>query len=270
MPELPDLEAIRNILNPKIANVKIERVEILQSNVIRHPAPDEFIQILIGNSISEIARRGKYLLFKMDSGHILTLHLMLAGGLQFCDSKTNRKSRTCFVLYMEDGRQLRCFSGKPLCIAYLVKSNEISSVPRWKEMGPDALDESLDLVVFRQKLKYHSGQIKDVLVNSDFLTGIGNAYADEILFQAGIYPFWPCTSLSDDETEAVYNAMKLVLRQAIEKVTNRMGEDTSVIIRDFLKVHRMGGKPCPSCGAEISQVQQNRKITSFCRSCQKD
>jgi formamidopyrimidine-DNA glycosylase len=270
MPELPDLEAVKSILNAQIVGVKIERVEVLQPLVIRHPTPEEFVSTLTGNTISAIERRGKYLLFKLDSGHIMALHLMLVGRLQYCEASANRKPKTCFILHLEGGKQLRYFDSKLMGKVYLVeKKGKLTTIPLWKEMGPDALDDEVTPEVFQQRIKRYSGQVKEVLLSDKFLTGIGNAYADEILFEAGIYPFWPRKSLSDEEIEKLYYAMKSVLTESTEIVKDRMKDDISVEIRDFLKIHRREGKPCPVCGRKISQVQANRRITSYCRDCQR-
>ncbi len=270
MPELPDLEAIKFMLNDKFAGAKIERVEILQPLVIRRPTPKEFVATLTGNTISKVERRGKHLLFNLASNHVIALHMMLVGRLQICDAHENLKTRTCFIIHLESGMQLRYSDSKLMGKIYLVEKGFLAEIPRWKEMGPDALDESLTLDVFHQRIRRHSGQIKSILTNGTFVAGIGNAYADEILFKAGIYPFWPRTSLSDEEVERLYNAMKVVLVEAIGIVTERMQDDISAEIRDFLKIHRKGGKPCPACGRQLSQVQANRRITSFCRNCQKE
>jgi len=268
MPELPDLEAIKDFLQPRLAGAGIERLEVLQATVIRQPAISEFTSILAGNTFERIDRRGKFLLFTFKSGHTLAIHLMLAGRLQYCEPKEPRRARTCLIFHLAGGRQLRYFDPKLMGKIYLVEKGKLSAIPRWNEMGPDALDDGLTLEAFRGRIRKHSGQIKNVLTKDTFVTGIGNAYADEILFEAGIYPFWPRTSLSDSEIERLYNAMRAVLRNAITTVAERMGDDISVEIRDFLKIHRRGGKPCPRCGAEISQIEANRRITSFCRTCQ--
>jgi formamidopyrimidine-DNA glycosylase len=269
MPELPDLEAIKTILTSKIAGVKIERVEITKPLVIRQPELTEFESILTDNTIIAINRRGKFLLFNMKSKHILAMHFMLTGGLQYCEPRENRKPKTCFTFHLENGNHLRYFDSKMMGKIYLVGKGRLSDIPRWKEMAPDALDDEMTLEAFKQRLKRHSGQVKNILTNDTFLAGIGNAYADEILFEAKIYPFWPCTSISDEEIGNLFNAMHSVLVDAAETVENLMKDDISVKHRDFLKIHRKGGKPCPVCGTQITQVQANRRITSYCRNCQK-
>jgi len=105
-------------------------------------------------------------------------------------------------------------------------------------------------------------------VNNTFLASIGNAYADEILFAARIYPYRRRSTLKPEEVDALYGAMHSVLERASAAVAGRMGDDIHVKIRDFLQVHGKGGEPCPQCGNTISQITANQRLTNFCRRCQ--
>ena len=126
----------------------------------------------------------------------------------------------------------------------------------------------MTLEAFRARLRRHPGQIKGGLVNDTFLAGIGNAYADEILFAAHIYPYRRRASLTPAEVDGLYAAMHQVLDHASAVVAGRMGDDIHLKIRDFLQVHNKGGEACPVCGHTISQITANQRITSFCRHCQ--
>lgn len=268
MPELPDLEAIRSTLNVRIAGVRIDSVEILQPIIIRQPSLSEFRSTLTGNTFLSLTKRGKFLLFTLKSAHILAIHLMLSGKLQYCDPSERRKPRTCLIFGLGNGKQLRYFDSKLMGKMYLVEKGKLDMIPRWNQMGPDALDNEVTLEVFQKRIQRHSGQIKNILLNDTFLAGIGNAYADEILFAAGIYPYCLRKSLSVSEIEMLYRAMRSVLEESIHIVSERMGEDVSLEIRDFLQVHRKGGEPCPQCGSPISEIKANHRITNFCRNCQ--
>lgn len=268
MPELPDLEAVKRILNAEIAGARIERAMAMPPLAIRHPAAAHALPDLTGDALRHIDRRGKYLLFVFGSGRILAVHSMLAGRFQYCDRRERLKSGTCFSLRLESGRELRYFDPKLMGKVYLVEKGKLSQIPRWGEMGPDALDEGLTPEVFQSRIKKFTGQVKNILTNEKFVAGIGNAYADEILWAAGIYPFWPRLGLSEEEIARMYPAMRSVLTEAIDILTERMKADISEETRDFLKVHRRGGQPCPRCGSPIAQVEANRRITSFCRKCQ--
>jgi len=124
------------------------------------------------------------------------------------------------------------------------------------------------LPVFTQRLRRHPGQIKNILVNDTFLAGIGNAYADEILFAAGIYPYRRRGTLTSSEIASLYEAIHRVLNEARAVVAVRMGEDIHHKVRDFLQVHGKGGEPCPRCGSPVSQINANQRLTNFCRRCQ--
>lgn len=268
MPELPDLEAIRRILNGEIANVRIKQALPMPPLDIRHPAVSRALPDLAGDTLRYVDRRGKYLLFVFESGRILAVHSMLAGRFHYCDRRENLRPGTCFSLRLENGKDLRYFDSKLMGKVYLVEKGKLSQIPKWGEMGPDALDESLTPEIFQSRIRKFTGQVKNILVNDKFVAGIGNAYADEILWAAGVYPFWPRIGLSEEEMARLYPAMRSVLAEAVDILTERMKADISEEIRDFLKVHRRGGKPCPRCGSPIAQIEANRRITSFCPKCQ--
>jgi formamidopyrimidine-DNA glycosylase len=138
-------------------------------------------------------------------------------------------------------------------------------------MGPDVLAPDLTEEVFRERLRRYSGQIKSILVNHKFVAGIGNAYSDEILWEAGIHPYRKRTQLTDQEIGRLYQAMHWVIAWATEIVAEKMQESLDYSEwRDHLRVHRRGGQPCPRCGNPISEITAGQRITSFCRHCQPD
>ncbi|MBU1880155.1 MAG: Fpg/Nei family DNA glycosylase, partial [Chloroflexi bacterium] len=139
------------------------------------------------------------------------------------------------------------------------------------DLGPDATDPALTRDAFRGRLRRHTGEVKGILTNQSFVAGIGNAYADEICWQAGIYPFRRRPSLSDDEVVQLYEAVQITLAGAIETLRERVGDAIDVEVRDFLSVHGKAGQPCPRCGSPVSKVTHGRggrSETNFCRTCQ--
>lgn len=141
-------------------------------------------------------------------------------------------------------------------------------MPTFGNLGPEATDPAVTLDRFRERLRPRRGEIKGVLVDQTFMAGIGNAYADEILWRAQIYPFRRRTSLSDDEVAALYEAIGAVLAEAIEILSTRVGKEIDKEVRDFLAVHGKPGQPCPRCKGSISEVKQAGSATHFCRTCQ--
>jgi len=126
----------------------------------------------------------------------------------------------------------------------------------------------ISLEEFTERLKKFHGEIKGVLTRGSLVSGIGNAYSDEILFAAGIFPFRKTRSLKPQEVDELHRQCRQVLEDAIAVLRERMGDAIHHKIRDFLKVHNKGGQPCPVCGNNITQLTANQRITSYCRHCQ--
>ena len=269
MPELPDLEAMRAFFNTRLPGRTIQRAQVRIPVVVR-ASREEFAQTLAGNTFQPIWRRGKFLVFPLRSGQALVVNLMLTGRFRYDPPAAKMPAKTCFVIALEDGREVRYVDERLMGKAYLVAAGELARVPQWAEMGPDALDPALTAEAFRGRLRRYRGQIKNVLLKQEFVAGIGNAYADEILFVAGLHPYRQRTALAPEDEERLYQAMHDVLEEAIAIVGERTREELPQDeIRDFLKVHRRGGQPCPRCGAAITEVTANQRVTSFCRHCQK-
>jgi formamidopyrimidine-DNA glycosylase len=225
-----------------------------------HPADH-----LVERRFIDIGRRGKFLLLPLDSGATLVISPMLAGRIRYGQS-LRRWVRDALVLHLADGHELCYHDAKDMGKVYL--TDNLTQVPTYVDLGPEATDPDLTLAVFRQRLRRHRGEIKGVLTNQTFVAGIGNAYADEICWRAGIYPFRRRPSLTDEEVTQLYTAMRDVLNDAIETLRNRVGEAIDVEVRDFLDVHGQADQPCPRCGGALSKVTRARRTTNFCRQCQ--
>ena len=266
MPELPDLEVIRAVLVRRIVDVPILSAEVMRPLVVRNLLGGELDAHLTGRRFVDVQRRGKFLLLPLDDGNTLVIHPMLAGRLRYGLPLVRSRTRDALLIRLGDGRQLRYNDTKDMGKVYLTAS--LAQVPAFGELGPEATDPGLTLDGFRERLRPRRGEIKGVLVDQAFVAGIGNAYADEILWRAQIYPFRRRTSLSDEEVAALYGAMRAVLAEAIEILSTRVGEEIDKEVRDFLAVHGKPGQPCPRCGGTISEVKQAGSATHFCRTCQ--
>jgi formamidopyrimidine-DNA glycosylase len=266
MPEIPDLEAIRGFLNERLPGETIERAEFLIPVVFRVPK-ELFVKTLEGAKFGETTRRGKFLLFALDNGHIIVINAMLAGRFQYVEPKAKRRSSTCMALGIANGMELRYYDDRRMGKIHLVTEDRLLDVPQFADMGPDALDVSLH--EFKARLAKHRGQIKNILVNHKFLAGIGNAYSDEILFAAGLHPYRKRTSMSDEDVERLHVSIGKVFDWATPIVAEQMEDDLNYKARrGFLKIHRKGGEPCPVCGTRISEITAGQRITNFCRNCQ--
>jgi formamidopyrimidine-DNA glycosylase len=163
--------------------------------------------------------------------------------------------------------ELRYVDQKQMGQVYLTRDPpDRAAIPDFAGIGPEPFNLTLD--EFKARLKPFRGEIKGVLVRSNFVAGIGNAYADEILWAAQIHPFRKRTSLNAGEVERLFHAMQDVLREATERVRDEMGEAIHREPRGFMSVHMRTGQPCPRCGTPIALVGANQRITNFCRTCQ--
>ena len=266
MPELPDLQVIREFLEPRLVGLSILAAEVLRPIPVRNLLGGDLAEHLRDRRFSGVDRRGKFLLLSLDSGLTLVINPMLAGRIRYGEPLGRRRKRDVLVLDLSGGRELRYHDAKDMGKVYLTA--DLDQIPTYAAQGPEADDPELTLDVFAQRLRRHPGEIKWILTNQRFVAGIGNAYADEILWRAGIYPFRRRPSLSEDEVAGLYTAMRDVLAEALETLRERVGADIDVEIRDFMAVHGKPGEPCPRCGATVSEVKRERRATHFCRACQ--
>lgn len=266
MPELPDLEVVKEYLQRRLPGQRIETVEVLRPIVMRNLTDQDADAALADRGFLEVSRRGKFLVLALEDGLKLVVTPMLAGRLQYCRRSERHRARTYVVLQLSSGMDIRYVDDKAMGKVYLTR--EAGMVPGFEGQGPEALDPELTLEVFEERLRRRRGELKGILTNQGFLAGIGNAYADEILFRAGLYPFRKRPSLSPAELGRLHRAIPAVLCEAVSVLRERMGHDIDEEVRDFLQVHGKGGAPCPRCGTVISQVRARGRLTNFCRACQ--
>jgi formamidopyrimidine-DNA glycosylase len=270
MPEIPELEAIRAFFNEHLPGCAITSAATRIPAVFRTPA-SELRETLPGDRFGTVLRHGKFLLFPLASGRVLAINPMLTGRFQYLAPATKLAAKTCLVLGVEDGRELRYADERLMGKVYLVPADRLDSIPNWATNGPDLLDPSLTEDEWVKATRRYRGQVKSVLTNAEFVQGIGNAYSDEILWEARINPYTPRTKLSEEEVRALYRAAHQVMAWATPLVAGVMVKGDTLDYeerRDFMRVHRRGGQPCPRCGANITEITANQRITSFCRTCQ--
>jgi formamidopyrimidine-DNA glycosylase len=234
--------------------------------VIRDVAGLGFKQALTGASFASVTRRGKFLLLPLTASPLLlAVNPKLTGRFQL-SPPGGRKAGPIWVTFhfTDPPEELRFVDAKRMGQIYLTQ--DLAAVPTFSEMGPEALEVTLE--DFRARLRPFRGEIKSILVNARFLAGIGNAYADEILWQARLHPYRKRTSLSPGEVGGLYDALRQTLTESIDKVRQAMGEDIHLKPRDFFAVHMRGSQACLRCGTTISAITANQRITNFCRNCQ--
>ncbi len=272
MPELPELELLREALTTYSSGKSILAVICVPSRafVIRYP-PADFGKDLAGRTIARVSRRGKFLIFDFaDKGPQLIINPMLSGRFAYCSRGAPALPATCFTLQLSGAEDLRFLDNTMMARVYLT-SDPAAEIPAYGDLGPDALDPALDFTTFAARLRRHRGELKNVLRNQAFVAGIGNAYADEILFEARLRPLRRTSTLSDGERRALYLAMRSVLEGAVTAVKAQYAAGKHPLHRQdrsFMRVHARGKASCPRCGHRISSVHAGGESTYYCRGCQ--
>ncbi len=270
VPELPDLTIVAEELQAR-ATGRVVLDATAPTPILVRATPRELGE-LAGTTLHSAGRRGKFLLlgFARDGVEVLVLaaNPMLAGRFWLLDRGPERvRARTGLRLRFTDGGELRYVDREMLGKLYLVRPEAIETIPGWSEMGPDADDPALSLERFRERIRRHPGELKSLLRNSRFVAGIGNAYSDEILWEAQLAPLRRRSSLRPAEIDRLYAAMRSVLAEATVRLRKVVPPDIQRQHREFLKVHLRGGEPCPRCGRALRQIGGD-EATTFCRGCQ--
>ncbi len=274
MPELPELEALRLRLGPRLDGKLITAATVnpKKAHLLRYPV-DNFALELPARRLRSLTRRGKHLVFATELGgggepRWLVINPMLGGRFQLVDGEVPVPTKEVFTIRVEGRQELRYLDFRDMGRIYWVIDCD-REVPGWSLLGPEADSvTAMGLEVFRKRLRRFRDELKDLLRNQEFLAGIGNAYSDEILFEARLLPLRRRASLKPADEEALFEAIPTVLSRAVEAILANPNYDESKQDRSFMAVHMKGGKTCPRCGHRISQLGSNREPLNFCRGCQ--
>jgi formamidopyrimidine-DNA glycosylase len=290
VPELPDLTVVADALHAALAGRPVRSASAPGPLAVRG-TPTE-LGSLVGQRVASIRRRGKFLLIDLEHDEI-ACNPMLTGRFQLASGGDKLPTKTAVVLGFgerpsgpadaalwtagagwlpADGStpEVRYRDPTQMGKVYLRPAGVERAVPGLGEpdQGPDADDPDLTLERWRDRIRRHPGELKNLLRNQSFVAGIGNAYSDEILHAAQLLPFRKRASLAPEEIDALYMATRATLGHAIEVLRERVPPTFERQVRDFLAVHDKGGQPCPRCGTRITEVRAGGFITSFCRGCQ--
>jgi formamidopyrimidine-DNA glycosylase len=274
MPELPELEALRIRLAPRLDGKLITAATVnpKKAHMLRYPV-ENFARELPARRINALTRRGKHMVFATELGRggsarWLVINPMLGGRFQMVDGENAVPTTEVFTMRIEGRQELRYLDFRDMGRIYWVTDPE-TEVPGWALLGPEADSvPELGFEAFRKRLRRFRDELKDLLRNQEFLAGIGNAYSDEILFEARLLPLRRRASLKPVEEEVLFAAIPAVLNRAVQAILANPNYDESKQDRSFMAVHMKGGKTCPRCGHRISQLGSNREPLNFCRGCQ--
>ncbi len=270
MPELPEVETIRNELLPHIAGRVISGVTLFWEGIVRRPTAQEFRSRLTGQRIAGIARRGKYLLFDLDGDETLVIHLKMTGALLLKPNSSEPEKFIRAILHLDNGSEVHFRDPRKFGVMWLTSDTG----PVIDKLGPEPLNADFTPEVLAGRLNNRAAPIKALLCDQGVVAGIGNMYADEALFAAKIHPLRSGKSLSRDEIERLHNAIQRILWAAIgnkgASVESyfRPGGELGTAHFQFQVAHQLGGKFCPVCGTPIERISVRNRGSYFCPKCQ--
>jgi formamidopyrimidine-DNA glycosylase len=292
VPELPDLTIVAEAFDAALRGRPVTAAEAPGPLTVRG-TPAE-LGALVGQTVTGIRQHGKFLEVDLDRDRVV-VNPMLTGRFQLAAPGMKLPTKTAVVLAFggrgptrgfkpatwtrratwlpadDASPEVRYRDPTQMGKVYLVPEGVDRPVPGLgtDEIGPDADDPALTLDVWRDRIRRHPGELKNLLRNQAFVAGIGNAYSDEVLHAARLLPFRKRSTLAPEEVDALYEGMRTTLSSAIEILRERVPPTFETQVRDFLSVHMKGGQPCPRCGTRITEVKAGGFVTSYCRGCQK-
>ncbi|MGI6367769.1 MAG: Fpg/Nei family DNA glycosylase [Anaerolineae bacterium] len=265
MPELPELEALRIRVTPRLLGQPVTDVSVHRPLVWRTLLPPPVdASVLVGRRVTGLGRHGKFLLFWFDDLALVT-NFMLAGNLTWLSTAQPPRRRDYYTVSFPH-LAMRYADPRGMGKTYL--ADDLAAIPGLDLNTPDGLSPDLTRDLFLDRLRSQTGEIKGVLTRERVVLGVGNAYADEILWAAGIYPFAKARTLSREQRERLYDSLRQVLTERVAYLLDQWPPDMDLHWRQGLQVHLRGGLPCPRCGAAISEITVGKRPTSYCRNCQ--
>ena len=273
MPELPEVETIVRNLSSKLKGLEISSIKIIYPPVLRKKKPS-LINDLKGRKIVSVRRRGKMLLINFERNLSLLIHLKMTGQLLFYPREGPLDKHTHFILsFKDENKELRFRDVRKFGFISCIRNLDISCVDELKNLGPEPLE--IDFPLFKKLFQGRKARLKSLLLNQNFLAGIGNIYADEILFQAKLHPLTPGSHLGDDDLKRLLKAMRDVLRKAIihkgssiRSFTNAEGKRGK--FQDYHQVYGRESLSCFICGEKIKRFRLGGRSSFFCPRCQKE
>lgn len=273
MPELPEVETVKETLKQKLIGKVIAGVNVYHDNIIEYPTVEEFKSQIVNQRINDMSRYGKWLIFVLDDYYLLS-HLRMEGKYFFRNSLEEGNKHEHVVFTLNDGTELRYMDVRKFGKMHLILKEEIKEKGPFLEMGLEPWDKDLTPEYLRIKYSNKRIPIKTILLDQSIIVGIGNIYADEILFLSNINPLLPSKDLTDNDLNNIIINTREVLEKAIKKGGTTIRSYTSVdgvhgLFQQELFVHNQLNKPCKNCRTLIIKIKVGGRGTYYCPKCQK-
>ena len=289
MPELPEVEVVKRSLESKILNSIIKKVQINDHN-LRYKVEKEIGKKLIGKKIKKIKRRSKFLIFEINKTYLMLVHLGMTGKFFFVDQKKKKFKTSFYYLldYQKDQKHNRVifFLSKNRKLIYndvrkfgfikLYKFTDKMRIHHLKNLGPEPLEKKWNFKYFKNYIVNKKRNIKNILMDQKFVSGLGNIYVNEILFLSGVKPSSEVKKLRDDKIKKIIKYSKIILRRSIKLGGSTIKDFSSEngkkgVFQQHLKIYGRKGKKCSNvdCNTTVVRIVISNRATFFCKKCQK-
>ncbi len=291
MPELPEVETIATQLNKVARGLKIENIWTDAPKIIKRPSLSQFVKNIKGKIIEEIYRKGKNIIFKLSDDYFLVIHQKLTGHLLYGKWKEISKGKFLadiegplkddiknqflhFIIFLNNNFQIALSDLRKFAKVLLLKKEEFENLKELKSLGPDPLDKYFTFKDFKNILfKKRNGKIKQILMDQNIISGIGNIYSDEILWWAKINPQRKVASLKEGELKEIFIAMKEILEKAIKLKGESISDFRDIFgnkgnFDKMRKVYQKEGERCERCGGKIIRIKIGGRSSYYCPKCQ--
>jgi formamidopyrimidine-DNA glycosylase len=273
LPELPEVETVKNTLNELIPGKTIGRVSVLLPRIIQRPDDIHlFAAMLEGHTFQKVERRGKFLRFLLDD-LVLVSHLRMEGRYGLYSSGDPVEKHTHVIFHFTDGTELRYKDVRQFGTMHLFEPGEESRLPPLNKLGLEPLDGTFTFEAFRDRIGGRTTKIKPLLLNQEYVAGLGNIYVDEALFCAGIHPERTAESLSAKELRVLHESIVATLREAVEAGGSSIksyvnGQGEIGLFQLQLKIYGRRSEPCRHCGHPVERMVVAGRGTHICPKCQ--
>jgi len=273
VPELPEIETIRRGLGPLLIGRRVLGVEVRERR-LREPIAPRRLARLRGTTVTAIRRRSKYLLLDTDAGLTLLIHLGMTGQLWVADRDRPRRPHEHVVIALDDGRDLRYADTRRFGLMHLVRSDRLDRHPRLKDLGPEPLDSGVSGETLFGATRRLKKPVKNFLMDTRAIAGVGNIYACEALYRAEIHPRRPVGRIARTGWTRLVGCLRDVLNEAISAGGTTLrdflnAEGDAGYFAISLRVYDRKGKSCGRCGAAIRRIVQAGRSTFYCPRCQR-
>ncbi len=274
MPELPEVETVRRVIEPQIQGRRIDEIILCRPEIIEHPSADVFCAAVVGQTICGMERRGKFLSVLLANGSRMILHLRMTGCLLVAPEDRARERHTHIIFKLHDGSELRFSDTRRFGRFWLMESGIQDTYSGIQRLGLEPFDPALTAAYLATHGGTRKKTVKECLLDQSMVAGIGNIYADEILFATGIHPSRRADSLTSDEWTRLAAAIPERLGYFIEK--NQISPQDYLAGRGkdyrntpYLQVYGHAGASCPRCRATLERMVIGGRSSVYCPDCQR-